>query len=59
MSTQTGNNVVTRKYTFPLPSGTASISLPFPMTTEDHVMLMRTLEIFKTGMVRPAKKEKP
>lgn len=37
---------------FPLPTGTAALRVPFPLTEEDYDLLIKTLRNFKEGLVK-------
>jgi hypothetical protein len=43
---------VVREFSFPLPTGVASLKVPFPLTQEDFDGLLRTLNNFKDGLVK-------
>lgn len=45
---------VVREFNFPLPSGVATLKVPHPLTEEDFQALLRTLGIFKEGLVKKA-----
>jgi len=48
-----GRSSTLNEFTFPLPSGLASIKLPSPMTEEDFSTLVDMLQVFKKGLVKP------
>lgn len=41
------------EFTFPLPSGTASIRVPIPFTDEDYRAFVDAFEVFKRGLTKP------
>lgn len=43
---------VLREFVFPLPTGTAALRVPFPLTEEDYDLLIKTLRNFKEGLVK-------
>lgn len=43
---------VLREFNFPLPTGVATLKLPFPLTEEDFENLITTLNTFKDGLVK-------
>jgi hypothetical protein len=43
---------VLREFNFPLPTGVASLKVPFPLTEEDFENLLSTLNSFKDGLVK-------
>ena len=45
-------NTVIREFTFPVPSGTVVLKVPFPMSESDFDTLRQTLEMFRPGMVK-------
>ena len=51
-STATSTLSVLREFNFPLPAGVATLKIPFPLGEEDFDMLIKTLNVFKEGMVK-------
>jgi hypothetical protein len=51
-STLSASSVVLREFNFPLPTGTATVRVPFPLTEEDYDSLIKTLRNFRDGLVK-------
>ena len=47
-----GTMAVLREFTFPLPAGMATLKVPFPLREVDFDALIKTLQVFKDGMVK-------
>jgi hypothetical protein len=43
---------VLREFNFPLPTGVATLKVPFPLREDDFEILLKTLNVFKEGMVK-------
>ncbi len=44
--------VLTRQFTFPVPSGTVVINIPFPMLNADYDALISCIELWRNGLVK-------